>query len=131
MAHSIVFAFLGSRGSTVIENKIYRTKSYNLLSISLVNMSKHFCLLDFSLKLFKYHVLCTDGKISVRIIYFSTVVPLNSCFLSCRPFAVNAHIRRQKKLQHPTSPVENVALTTKGLQERKHNRLVGRRWKNR
>ena len=31
---------------------------------------------------FKYHVLCTDGKISVRIIlitYFSTVVSLTSC----------------------------------------------------
>ena len=27
--------------------------------------------------------------------------------------------RRQKKLQHPTIPVENVALTKKGLQERK------------
>jgi hypothetical protein len=30
-----------------------------------------------------------------------------------------AQPRRQKKLQHPTRPVENVALTTKGLQERK------------
>ena len=31
---------------------------------------------------FKYHVSCTDGKISVRIIlitYFSTVVPFTSC----------------------------------------------------
>ena len=26
-----------------------------------------------------------------------------------------------KKLQHPTSPVENVALTSEGLQERKLN----------
>ena len=32
-----------------------------------------------------------------------------------------AQTRRQKKLQHPIKPVENVALTTKGLQERKHN----------
>ena len=30
-----------------------------------------------------------------------------------------AQARRQKKLQHPTRPVEKVALTTKGLQERK------------
>ena len=42
----------------------------------------------------KYHVSCTDGKISVRInyhfTYFFTVVPSNSCvFLSCRPFVVN------------------------------------------
>ena len=29
--------------------------------------------------------------------------------------------RNQKKLQHPTRSVENVALTTKGLKERKHN----------
>ena len=41
---------------------------------------------------FKYHVLWTDGKISVRInllfyLLFSTVVPSNICmFLSCRPF---------------------------------------------
>jgi hypothetical protein len=30
-----------------------------------------------------------------------------------------AQARRQKKLQHPTRLVENIALTTKGLQERK------------
>ena len=29
--------------------------------------------------------------------------------------------RRQKKLKQPTRPVENVILTTKDLQERKHN----------
>jgi len=29
------------------------------------------------------------------------------------------------------SPVENAALTTEGLQERKHNLWVGQRWKNR
>ena len=43
---------------------------------------------------FKYHVSCTDGKISVRInllfYLFFTVIPSNSCvFLSCRPFVVN------------------------------------------
>ena len=34
---------------------------------------------------FKYHVSCTDGKISVRIIlitYFFTTVPLTNCFIS-------------------------------------------------
>ena len=40
---------------------------------------------------FKYHVSCTDGKISVRIdeffLHFFTVVPFNG-FLSCRPFIV-------------------------------------------
>ena len=66
---------------------------------------------------FKYHVSCTDEKISVRInsfllLIFSTVVPFNSCiFLSCRPFVVNAAFS--------TDLVENIALTTKGLQERK------------
>ena len=38
---------------------------------------------------FKYHVSCTDGKISVRIIhftYFSTIVPSKRfLFLSCSP----------------------------------------------
>ena len=40
---------------------------------------------------FKYHVFCTDGKISVRINLplFSTVVPSIICmFMSCRPFVV-------------------------------------------
>ena len=44
---------------------------------------------------FKYHVSCTDGKISVRVIYFYYLFfhchptqPL--CFLSGRPFVVNA-----------------------------------------
>ena len=41
-----------------------------------------------------------------------------------------AQARRQKKLQHPTGAVENVALTTKGLQERKTIYWMGRRWKN-
>jgi hypothetical protein len=44
-----------------------------------------------------YHVSCTDGKISVIIIlitFFSTVVPLTSCFHSCRPFVVNATFRK-------------------------------------
>ena len=36
-----------------------------------------------------------------------------------------AQARRQKKLQHPTRSVENVALTTKGLQERKTQLLNG------
>ena len=36
-----------------------------------------------------------------------------------------AQVRRQKKLQHLTRPVENVALTTKGLQETKTHLLNG------
>ena len=50
------------------------------------------------------------------ITYFSSVVLFNVVF-SFKP----AQARRQKKLQHPTRPVENVELTTKGLQERKHS----------
>ena len=43
---------------------------------------------------FKYHVSCTNGKISFRInllfYLFFTVVPFNTCvFLSYRPFVVN------------------------------------------
>ena len=46
------------------------------------------------IKTFKYHVSCTDGKISLRInllfYLFFTVVPYNLCvFLSCGPFVVN------------------------------------------
>ena len=62
----------------------------------------------------KYHVSCTDGKISVRIIYFYCLFfhrrPNHRlCFLCCRPFVVNTTFS--------TGLV--VALTTKGLQERK------------
>ena len=40
------------------------------------------------INIFKYHVSCTDGKISVRIDLL--FYPSNTCvFLSCRPFVVN------------------------------------------
>ena len=49
------------------------------------------------------------GRFQLELIYyfmyFSTVVPSNICVFSGRPFVVN------------TRPVENVILTTKGLQE--------------
>ena len=65
---------------------------------------------------FNYHVSCTDGKISVRIIYFYYL------FFHRRPIQLStAQARRQKKLQYPTRPVKNVALTMRGLQERKYN----------
>ena len=38
-----------------------------------------------------------------------------------------AQARRKKKLQHPTRPVENVVITTKGLQERKNKTIEGTR----
>jgi hypothetical protein len=63
-------------------------------------------------------------ELFIFITYFSTVVPLTSCVLipvdlssSMRHFQ-QVQARRQKKLQHPTTPVENFALTTKGLQYR-------------
>ena len=50
--------------------------------------------------------------------YFYTVVPFNSCvFLSCRSFVVNT------TFSTGLVGVENVVLTTKGLQER--NTTVG------
>ena len=62
------------------------------------------------------------------------------CFLSCRQIVVNVTFSKRLigcwsffclQLQHPKRPIKNVALTTKGLQERKHNLWVGRWWKNR
>jgi len=78
----------------------------------------HKCALYDKINTFKYHILFTDGKVSVRINIvlplFSTVVPSNSgMFLSYRPFVVNT------TFSTPTRPVENVVLTTKGLQDRK------------
>ena len=85
---------------------------------------------------FKYHVSCTDGKISVRIIYFYYLFfhrrPTHKlCFLSCKPFVVNVTFstglvvpssqnkKEKKKTEETSRPVENVTLATKGLQERK------------
>ena len=57
-------------------------------------------------------------------IYFSTIVPSNTCvFLSCRPFVVNTFSTglvgvEVEETSTPTRHVENVILTTKGLQER-------------
>ena len=83
------------------------------------------------------------GRFKLEIIisnaYFSTVVIFNGfVFLSCRHFVVittfstgtldgtpsTAQAERQKKLQHPTRPIENV-VTTKNLQERKTQLLNG------
>jgi hypothetical protein len=89
---------------------------------------------------FKYRVSCTDGNISVRIIYFNYLffhrLPTNKlCFLSCRPFVVNATFSTglvafsvfcpSQETEETTRPVENVAWMTKGLQERKQ--LVSRK----
>ena len=54
---------------------------------------------------FIYHVSCTDGKISVRIIYFHYLMS-------------TAQAKRQET-EETTRPVENFTLATKGLQERK------------
>ena len=56
-----------------------------------------------------YHVFCTDGKILVRINlpFFSTVVPSSEVTST------------------PTKPVDNVVITTKGLQDRNINILDG------
>ena len=63
----------------------------------------------------------------ILITYFSTVVPLTS-FLSCRPFVVNETFSTglvvssvncpSQETEVSTRPVENFALTTKGLQEK-------------
>ena len=59
------------------------------------------------LSAFKYHVSCTNGNISARIIYFYYLSP-------------------SQETEETTRPVENVTLTTK-----KHNLWFGRLWKNR
>ena len=74
------------------------------------------------------HNNSNDLELFIFITYFSTVVPLTS-FLSCIPFVVNATFSTDlvvssvssQETEETTKPVENVALTTKGLQERKHN----------
>ena len=80
---------------------------------------------------FKYHVSCRDGKISVTIsllfyLFFRPSSHPTVVFLSCRPFVVNTTFStptvncpslETEETSTPTRPVENVVLTTKGLQE--------------
>ena len=60
----------------------------------------------------------------IFITYFSIIVPPPSCvFFSV---GLSSLTRQGVKVSsvswlHPTKPVENVVLTTKGLQESKHN----------
>ena len=83
------------------------------------------------LNTFKYQVSCTDGKISVRILlitYFSTVVPCTSCvFFPVGLLSLTWHFLTVPVVpsvslmtEGTKRPVENVVLTMKGLQERKH-----------
>ena len=84
------------------------------------------------------------------ITYLSIVVSFNSCFLFpvglsllsqhsqqvllgvevssvswLGQLTVGVEAKRQNKLQHPTRPVANVVITTKGLEERKTQLLNG------
>ena len=62
---------------------------------------------------FKYHVSCTDGKISVKInlLFYLYLSPLS-------------HVS-SLATGHTWRPVENVVITTKGLQDRKMHILDG------
>ena len=69
------------------------------------------------------------GRFQLELIYcftyFSNVVPSKMCvFHSCRPSVVNT------TFSTPTRPVENVVLTTKGLQERNIQILDGTTMEN-
>ena len=76
------------------------------------------------------------GRFQLELIYyftyFSTVVPSNICgFLSCRRFVVNTTfstglvgVETEESSTH-TRPVENIVLTTKGIQERNTQMLDG------
>ena len=59
-------------------------------------------------------------ELFIFIVYFFTVVPLTSCvFFPVGPSSLTRNF--QQRPVETTKPVENFALTTKGLQERKHN----------
>ena len=64
------------------------------------------------------HKHATTFRINLPL--FSTIVPSNICmFLFCRPFVVIT------TLSTPTRPVDNVVITTKGLQDRNIHILDG------
>ena len=77
-------------------------------------------------------------KLELFYLFFDRRPAHKSCFLSCKPFIVNATfltglvvfsvswfvqltVPTGQETEETTRPVENVALTMKGLQERKHN----------
>ena len=102
-----------------IIKRIYEIKIISIIS------NKH-------INTLKYHVSCTDGKISVRInLFLLSIFPPQSHSVGGFFFRVGLSLLSQHsqkvlcvevssvlQLQHPTRPAENV-ITTKGLQERK------------
>ena len=74
--------------------------------------------------IFKYHVFTPLSRFQLELIYLIfTIFPYNSrLFLSCRPFVVVTTFS--------TIPVENVVITTKGLQDRNNLLLDGRMVQN-
>ena len=81
--------------------------------------------------------LCILLELFIFIAYFHRRPTHKLCFIPCTLFVVNATFSTGAVVP-PVSfclpkpgPVENVALTTKSVQGRKHNLWVGRRWKNR
>ena len=90
---------------------------------------------------FKYHVLYTDGKISVRInllfyLYFPSSFHLTVvCFCPVKAYkteisTVNCPSQETEVTSTTTRPVANVVLTTKGLQERNIQILDGMTMEN-
>ena len=84
---------------------------------------------DVRINTFKYHVLCADGKISIRVnlLYYR--------FFHRRPIQqlcvsflwAFRRCQETEETSTPSRPVENVVLTTKGPQERNTQLLDGTR----
>ena len=80
------------------------------------------------------------GRFQLELIYYFTYFsPLSHpmvVFLSCRPFAVNTAFStglvgvKVSSTSTPTRPVENIVLTTKGLQDRNIHIFDGRTVEN-
>ena len=73
--------------------------------------------------IFKYHISCTEGKISVRInllVYLYLPPSFHLTVVCYCPVGQETEVTST-----PTRPVENVVLTTKGLQERNIQVLDG------
>ena len=73
--------------------------------------------------------------VRINLPLFSTVLPSNSkLFLSYRPFVVittfSTGLVETEVTSTPTRPVENVVITTKGLQDRNNLLLDGRTVEN-
>ena len=79
---------------------------------------------------FKYHVFAPMGRFQLELIYLYFPPSSHLIYVCFCPPTVNCSSQETEVTSTPTRPVDNVVITTKGLQDRNIHILDGRRrWK--